>query len=82
AMSVKNFGISYEAKIIKRICDVLFSLIIIVLTAPIMLRVALAIYLEDRESPFFIQERVTRNAKRFNLIKFRSMKVNAEVQTG
>ncbi|ALK93659.1 sugar transferase [Francisella tularensis] len=82
AMSVKNFGISYEAKIIKRIFDVLFSLIIIVLTAPIMLIVALAIYLEDRESPFFIQERVTRNAKRFNLIKFRSMKVNAEVQTG
>ncbi|MDE5014774.1 sugar transferase, partial [Francisella tularensis subsp. holarctica] len=33
-------------------------------------------------SPFFIQERVTRNAKRFNLIKFRSIKVNAEVQTG
>ncbi|MDE4949274.1 sugar transferase, partial [Francisella tularensis subsp. holarctica] len=57
AMSVKNFGISYEEKIIKRIFDVLFSLIIIVLTAPSMLIVALAIYLEDRESPFFIQER-------------------------
>ncbi|MDE5014439.1 sugar transferase, partial [Francisella tularensis subsp. holarctica] len=57
AMSVKNFGISYEAKIIKRIFDVLFSLIIIVLTAPILLIVALAIFLVDRESPFFIQER-------------------------
>ncbi|MDE4986409.1 sugar transferase, partial [Francisella tularensis subsp. holarctica] len=77
----KNLGISYEAKIIKRIFDELFSKIIIVLTAPIILIVALAIYLEDRESPFFIQERVTRNAKRFNLIKFLSMKVNAVVQT-
>ncbi|MDE5006944.1 sugar transferase, partial [Francisella tularensis subsp. holarctica] len=54
AMSVKNFGISYEAKIIKRNFDVLFSLIIIVLTAPIMLLGALEIYLEDRESQFFI----------------------------
>ncbi|MDE4990571.1 sugar transferase, partial [Francisella tularensis subsp. holarctica] len=60
----------------------LFSFIIIVLTAPLMLIVALAIYLEDRESQFFIQERVTRNAKIFNLIKFRSMNVNAEVHTG
>ncbi|APD50318.1 sugar transferase [Francisella hispaniensis] len=82
AMSVKNFGLSYEAQIIKRIFDILFSLVVIILTSPIMLLIAVLIYLEDRNSPFFIQERVTRNAKRFNLIKFRSMKVNAEIQTG
>ena len=82
AMSVKNFGLSYEAKIIKRIFDIFFGLVVIILTLPIMLLTAVAIYLEDRSSPFFIQERVTRNGKRFNLIKFRSMKVNAESQTG
>ncbi|AXH29625.1 sugar transferase [Francisella opportunistica] len=82
AMSVKNFGLSYEAKIIKRIFDIFFSLVVIILTLPIMLLTAVVIYLEDRNSPFFIQERVTRNGKRFNLIKFRSMKVNAESQTG
>ena len=82
AMSVKIFGLSYEAKIIKRIFDIFFGLVVIILTLPIMLLTAVAIYLEDRSSPFFIQERVTRNGKRFNLIKFRSMKVNAESQTG
>ncbi len=82
AMSVKNFGLSYEAKIIKRIFDIFFGLVVIILTLPIMLLIAVAIYLEDRSSPFFIQERVTRNGKRFNLIKFRSMKVNDESQTG
>ncbi|MFV9924534.1 MAG: sugar transferase [Francisella endosymbiont of Hyalomma scupense] len=82
AMSVKNFGLSYEAKIIKRIFDIFFGLVVIILTLPIMLLIAVAIYLEDRSLPFFIQERVTRNGKRFNLIKFRSMKVNAESQTG
>lgn len=76
AMSVK------KTKIIKRIFDIFFGLVVIILTLPIMLLTAVAIYLEDRSSPFFIQERVTRNGKRFNLIKFWSMKVNAESQTG
>lgn len=82
AMSVKNFGLSYEAKIIKRIFDIIFSSIAIVLMAPIMFITAFAIYIEDKSSPFFIQERVTRNGKRFKLIKFRSMKLDAESQTG
>ncbi|WP_407877952.1 sugar transferase [Francisella sciaenopsi] len=82
AMSIKNFGLSYEAKIIKRIFDIVFSLAVISLTVPIMLITALAIYIEDKSSPFFVQERVTRNGKKFKLIKFRSMKVDAETQTG
>ncbi len=82
AMSIKNFGLSYEAKIIKRIFDIVFSLAVISLTVPIMLITALVIYIEDKSSPFFIQERVTRNGKKFKLIKFRSMKVDAETQTG
>lgn len=82
AMSIKNFGLSYEAKVIKRIFDIIFSSIAIVLMAPIMFITALAIYIEDKISPFFIQERVTRNGKKFKLIKFRSMKLDAESQTG
>ncbi|WP_041263711.1 sugar transferase [Francisella salina] len=82
AMSIKNFGLSYEAKVIKRIFDIIFSLIAIVLMAPIVFITALAIYIEDKSSPFFIQERVTRNGKKFKLIKFRSMRIDAESQTG
>ncbi|AIT08983.1 sugar transferase [Candidatus Francisella endociliophora] len=82
AMGIKNFGLSFEAQAIKRVFDVIFSVIIIILTFPIMLLVGLAIYLEDKNSPFFIQERMTKDGKKFKLIKFRSMKVNAESQTG
>lgn len=82
AMSIKNFGLSFEARAIKRLFDVVLSVVITVLTAPVMLVVALAIYLEDRNSPFFIQERVTKDGKKFKLIKFRSMKANAESETG
>lgn len=82
AMSVKNFGLSFEAQAVKRIFDMIFSVVIIILTAPIMLIVALAIFLEDKRSPFFVQERVSKNEKKFKLIKFRSMKVDAESHTG
>lgn len=82
AMSVKNFGLSFEAQAVKRIFDMIFSVVIIILTAPIMLIVALAIFLEDKKSPFFVQERVSKNEKKFKLIKFRSMKVDAESHTG
>lgn len=82
AMSVKNFGLSFEAQAIKRIFDIVCSCILIVLSLPIMLITALAIFLEDKKSPFFIQERVTKNNVRFKLIKFRSMRSDAEVHTG
>ncbi|MGQ4005920.1 sugar transferase [Francisellaceae bacterium CB300] len=82
AMSVRNFGLSFEAQIVKRIFDVSCSVFFIILTFPIMVLTALVIFLEDRNSPFFIQERVTKHNKKFKLIKFRSMKVDAESSTG
>ncbi|QLE78521.1 sugar transferase [Francisella sp. Scap27] len=82
AMSVRNFGLSFEAQIVKRIFDIVFSVIFIIISSPIMLITALAIYLEDKKNPFFVQERVTKHNKNFKLIKFRSMSVDAESATG
>lgn len=82
AMSVRNFGLSFEAQIIKKIFDIVGGVLLIIFASPIMLLVALAIYLEDKKSPFFIQERVTKHNKKFKLIKFRSMRVGAEDGTG
>ena len=66
AMGVKNFGLSYEAKIIKRIFDIVFSLAAISLTAPIMLITALAIYIEDKSSPFLSKKELLEMAKNLN----------------
>jgi len=60
--------------------DVLASLLILVLTAPILLLVAFMIGLESgfREPVFYKQERVGKNGNCFKLLKFRSMRVDAE----
>ena len=50
--------------------------------APIMLLVALAIKLEDGGPVFFKQKRMTRNGREFDILKFRSMIVDAEKYAG
>ena len=59
-----------------RLFDFLFSLIGLVLLSPILLALIVAGYF-DTGSPIFRQERVGRHKKPFNLMKFRSMHVNA-----
>jgi lipopolysaccharide/colanic/teichoic acid biosynthesis glycosyltransferase len=54
--------------------------VLLVLLAPVFLAVALAIKLEDRGPVFFLQERTGRNARRFRVIKFRSMVTDAEAR--
>lgn len=58
----------------KRLIDVIFSILILILTSPIFIIIAVAIKLDDGGSIFFRQERVTKNHKTFKIIKFRSMK--------
>ena len=61
----------------KRIFDILFSFLGILLLSPVIL-VLLVIGLLDTGSPLFRQERVGVNQKPFNLLKFRSMHVNTQ----
>lgn len=73
-----NFGLSLELKIVKRLIDIVFSLIILVAFSPIWIIIAFIIKIEDGGPVFFCQERVTINKKLFNIIKFRSMKVSTD----
>lgn len=63
---------------IKRTLDVVISFVGIVLTAPFMLLTALAVRLESPGPVFFTQERVGKGGKTFRLVKFRSMRTDAE----
>lgn len=74
----RNAGLSLSQRIVKRTCDIIFSLLGLVLTSPIMLATALAIKLEDGGPVFFRQERATLGGKEFSILKFRSMIVDAE----
>jgi len=76
----QNTGIGKWRGIIKRIFDVLLSVIALALLSPVMLIVALAIKLEDGGPVIFKQERCTLHNKRFMILKFRSMIVEAEME--
>lgn len=65
--------------IIKRLIDVILSLVAMIIASPIMLVVAVMIKIEDYRSPvIFAQERVGVNGVTFKMYKFRSMYTDAE----
>jgi sugar transferase (PEP-CTERM system associated) len=65
--------------IAKRLFDVVVSLFILILTAPLVLLTALAIKLESPGPAFFRQRRVGLYGEAFDVIKLRSMRLDAEV---
>jgi len=74
----KNSGLDFGQRILKRAFDITLSVIVTIILSPIMLLIALAIKLSDKGPVFFKQERSTINGKVFNILKFRSMIVDAE----
>ena len=62
----------------KRTFDIVCSFLGIFILSPIILFACLAIFLQDKKSPLFIAKRVGKNNRIFNMIKLRSMVVNAE----
>jgi len=68
--------------IIKRSLDIVFSSFILILLSPFMLIIALLIKLTSAGPVFYKQERMGLDGKIFNMIKFRTMLVNAEAETG
>ena len=64
---------------VKRIGDFLIAFVILVLTLPVWLLIALAVKIEDHGPAFYSQRRVGKNGRLFSIYKFRSMRKNAEV---
>jgi len=67
---------------VKRILDILISLLILVVSIPLSLVIALAIRLDSKGPIFYTQERVGKDGKIFRIIKFRSMIPDAERFSG
>lgn len=77
-LHVKRSAPSPEYRIMKRLFDVALSLLCIVAFSPVMLAIAAAVRCCDRGPVLYKQVRLTRNGKRFKILKFRSMRVDAE----
>lgn len=73
-----GFGTSKLQDAMKRAFDVFFALVGLIIASPIMIITALAIKLDSRGPVFYLQDRVGQNGKEFKLIKFRSMRQDAE----
>lgn len=76
------FGDGFEQSVFtqtnKRLFDVVVSLLLLPVALPLMAVTALLIYLEDKGPIFYRQERVGQHGRVFELVKFRSMRVDAE----
>ncbi len=69
---------SLPIRISKRFLDIIVSLPLAVIVSPIMLITAIAIKLEDRGPVLYKQDRLTKGGRVFKIMKFRSMRVDAE----
>jgi Undecaprenyl-phosphate glucose phosphotransferase len=67
---------------VKRSMDLLIAAAALVVLVPFLPLVALAIWLEDRGPIFYRQERMGLDGKPFMIVKFRSMRINAEATSG
>lgn len=79
---VKGTGLTPAQRVVKRGMDILLSFIALVVAAVPMALVAIAIKLEDGGPVFFKQKRMTRGGREFEILKFRSMIVDAEKYAG
>lgn len=81
-IEVSPFKISEEEELVKRLIDLIVSLVLIIATLPIMLVTVIAIKLDSPGPVFYKQERVTKHHRTFNILKFRSMSATAEEKSG
>lgn len=68
--------------VVKRTSDIILSSLAIIVAAPVMLLIALVVRAESRGPVFYRQERVGLDRQVFSMLKFRSMKPEAESSTG
>jgi len=77
-LKVERYNPSFEYLVLKRIGDIVLSLIAIVIFSPVILITAICIKAEDHGPILYKQCRLTKDGKIFNIYKFRSMRTDAE----
>lgn len=79
-IGVREVSISRGALLVKRVMDVVLAALVLVLAAPLMALIAIAIRLDSPGPVIFRQTRVGLRGRLFEMYKFRSMHVGAEEQ--
>jgi Undecaprenyl-phosphate glucose phosphotransferase len=79
-LSVRDVALRGWNRRLKRAFDIAFSTVVLVLTSPILVAIAIAIKLSSPGPVFFIQERVGLDGKPFRLVKFRTMRMDSDAK--
>lgn len=74
----REYSLRMEQRFVKRSIDVICSLILLIIASPFMLITALAVKLYDGGPVIYKQIRCTQDMREFEIMKFRSMRVDAE----
>lgn len=74
----REYALKIEQRAVKRLIDIVCAVLLLIITSPIMLVTAIVIRLYDGGPVLYKQIRCTRDAKEFFILKFRSMRVDAE----
>lgn len=81
-LGIKSPSLSTWNTIIKRTFDLIFASVIIALASPLYIFIALLIKLDSRGPIFYYQDRIGLDGEVFRVLKFRSMRTDAEQTTG
>jgi Undecaprenyl-phosphate glucose phosphotransferase len=79
-MKLKSFPMNIWNRFLKRTFDIFFSLVMLVFLSPVMILISVLVKATSKGPLFYKQERVGMDGQKFMMLKFRSMKVDAETQ--
>lgn len=80
-LGMRRFSITRSSRIIKRSFDLVVAALLMIVLAPLLAAIAIAIRLEEPGSPIlYRQRRIGTNGRSFNILKFRSMHNGAHAQ--
>lgn len=74
----REYAMTIEQRVVKRLIDIVCSVLLMILASPFMLVTAIAIKLYDGGPVLYKQIRCTRDMREFRILKFRSMRTDAE----
>ena len=81
-IKLKGLPMTTWGRVLKRTFDFIVALLFLIISSPLFLIIALFIKLDSKGPVFFRQERIGLDGIKFDMLKFRSMKVEAETQSG
>ena len=81
-LKIKSIPMNIWNRILKRAFDFSFAFTVMLITSPLFIILSLIVKFTSKGPVFYSQERLSMTGKRFRMIKFRSMVVDAEKSTG